>query len=92
MGELGLITSLRKDVAYSDEILNAPGSPENHALRVDNLPYAQNSQGQCLCWWEITYCIENYIYQVCEGQISPEDAMKAIQAECSALLEAELAG
>lgn len=92
MGELGLITSLRKDVAYSDEILKAPGSPEHHALRVDNLPYAQNTQGQCLCWWEITYCIENYIYQVCEGQISPEDAMKAIQAECSALLEAELAG
>lgn len=90
MSESGLITSLRKDVAYSDEVLKVDGAPENHALRVDNLPYAQNTQGQCLCWWEITTLIDNTIYQMVNNELTPEEAMTQIQTEASALLEAEL--
>lgn len=90
MGETGLITSLRKDVAYSDEMLNWEGAPEHHVLRVDTLPYGQNTQGQCLCWWEITTVIDNTIYQMVNGELTPEEAMKQIQTEASALLEAEL--
>lgn len=91
MSETGLITSLRKDVAYSDEALKTPGAPENHSLRVDNLPYAQNIQGQCLCWWEMTDVINNTIYQMVHGELTPEQAMSQIQTECEALLAAELA-
>lgn len=90
MSESGLITSLRKDVAYSDEVLKVEGAPENHALRVDNLPYAQNTQGQCLCWWEMTTVIDNSIYQMVNGELTPEEAMTQIQTECQALLDAEL--
>lgn len=92
MAETGLITPLRKDVALSEEVIDIPGAPEHHSLRVEGLPYAQNIQGQVLCWWEMTTAVDNYIYQMVEGQITPEDAMKNIQADCSALLEAELAG
>lgn len=91
MSKSGLITSLRKDVAYSDEVLKTEGAPEHHSLRVDNLPYAQNVQGQCLCWWEITSVIDNSIYQMVHGELTPEDAMKQIQTESEKLLEAELA-
>lgn len=89
MAETGLITPLRKDVALADEVINIENAPEHHALRVENVPYGQNTQGQCLCWWEMTTAIDNYIYQMVEGQITPEEAMAAIQADCSALLEAE---
>lgn len=92
MAETGLITPLRKDVALADEVINIENAPANHALRVENIPYGQNTQGQCLCWWEITTVIDNYIYQMVEGQITPEEAMTGIQADASALLEAELAG
>ena len=92
MAKTGLITPLRKDVAMLDEVLDIPGGPEHHSLRVETLPYSQNQQGQCLCWWEMTAVVDNYIYQMVEGTITPEDAMHAIQTECSALLEAELAG
>ena len=90
MAETGLITSCRKDVAYSDEVLNIKGGPEHHSLRVENIPYGQNSQGQCLCWWEMTSSIDNAIYQMVHGEITPEEAMKQAQTECEALLEAEL--
>lgn len=91
MAETGLITSARKDVAYSDEVLKVEGAPENHALRVDNIPYGQNTQGQCLCWWEMTTVIDNSIYQMVNGELTPEQAMTQIQTECQALLDAELA-
>ena len=91
MAETGLITSLRKDVAYSDECLKIENAPEHHSLRVDNLPYGQNTQGLCLCWWEMTTVIDNTIYQMVHGECTPEEAMNTIQTECSALLEAELA-
>lgn len=90
MSESGLITSMRKDVAYSDEVLKVDGAPENHALRVDNLPYAQNTQGQCLCWWEISTLIDNTIYQMVNKELTPKEAMTKIQTEASALLDAEL--
>lgn len=90
MGETGLITSCRKDVAYSDEMLKVEGGPEHHALRVDTIPYGQNSQGQCLCWWEMTAAIDNTIYQMVHDELTPEEAMKQIQTECEKLLEAEL--
>ena len=92
MGETGLITSLRKDVAYSDEMLKFDGAPEHNALRVDTIPYGENQQGQCLCWWEITTAVDNNIYKMVHGELTPEEAQAAIQAEASALLEAELAG
>lgn len=90
MGETGLITSCRKDVAYSDEMLKIEGGPEHHSLRVDTIPYGQNTQGQCLCWWEMTTVIDNTIYQMVHDELTPEEAMKQIQTECEALLDAEL--
>ena len=98
MSETGLITPLRKDVALADEVINIENAPEHHSLRVENIPYGQNTQGQCLCWWEITTVIDNYIYRMVEGEnteegkITPEEAMAGIQADATALLEAELAG
>ena len=91
MGETGLITSLRKDVAYSDEMLKFDGAPEHNALRVDTIPYGQNQQGQCLCWWEITTAVDNEIYKMVHGEETPEEAMAAIQQQASDLLDAELA-
>ncbi len=90
MSETGLITSCRKDVAYSDEVLNIKGGPEHHSLRVDNIPYGQNTQGQCLCWWEMTETVDNTIYQMVHDELTPEEAMKQIQTECEKLLDAEL--
>lgn len=90
MGETGLITSCRKDVAYSDEMLKIEGGPEHHSLRVDTIPYGQNTQGQCLCWWEMTSVIDNEIYKMVHDEITPEEAMAAIQTQCSELLEKEL--
>lgn len=88
MSGTGLITSLRKDVAYSDEALKTPGAPEHHALRVDTLPYAQNVQGQTLCWWEMNDVVNNVITQMCNDELTPEEAMKKIQEDCSAIFEA----
>jgi multiple sugar transport system substrate-binding protein len=90
MSESGLITSLRKDVAYSDEILNSEGAPEHNYLRVDTLPYGQNSQGQCLCWSEMTTVVDNTIYQMVHGELTPEEAVTQIQTQCQDLLDAEL--
>ena len=90
MAETGLITSCRKDVAYSDQVLNIQGGPANHRLRVDNIPYGQNVQGQCLCWWEITDVVSNEIYKMVHGEQTPQETMTAIQTQASALLSAEL--
>lgn len=90
MAETGLITSCRKDVAYSDEVLNIEGGPEHHSLRVDNIPYGQNTQGQCLSWNEMSEVINNTIYQMVQDELTPEEAMQQIQTQCEDLLNAEL--
>ena len=90
MGETGLITSCRKDVAYSEDILNTEGAPEHNSLRVDNIPYGQNTQGQCLSWQEMTTAVDNTIYKMVNGKLTPKQAMKKIQKDCSKLLEEEL--
>ncbi|MGI6755177.1 MAG: ABC transporter substrate-binding protein [Atopobiaceae bacterium] len=92
MGKTGLITSMRKDVAYSDDMLKFDGAPEHNSLRVDNIPYGKNQQGQCLCWGEVVTSITNNIYKMVQGEVSPEEAQAAMQQESADLLAAELKG
>lgn len=87
----GLITVINKDVSYSDEILDIPGAPENHYLRVDSLPYSVNIQAQLLCWGEMNSIYSSYMDQLKHEQITPEDCAKAIQAEWEVLVAEELA-
>lgn len=90
LSETGIFTVANLKVAMDPEVLNIEGAPEHHSVRVETVPYGQNLQGQCLCWNEMMAVYDNYIYKLYEGTITPEDCAKAIQAECSALLEAEL--
>ena len=87
----GLITTVNKDVAMSDEVLNIPGAPEHHYLRVESLPYAVNIQAQLLCWGEMNTVYSNYMDQLYHGTITPEECAKGIQEEWEVLLADELA-
>lgn len=91
LASTGLITTVNKDVAYSDEVLDIPGAPEHHSLRVDSLPYGVNLQGQLLCWEEMMTIYSNYLDQLYYNTITPEDCAAAIQAEWEVLLAEELA-
>lgn len=87
----GIFTPVNIEAATDSEILNIPGAPEHHSLRVENVSYGQNLQGQCLCWNEMIAIYDNYMYQLYEGTITPEECAKAIQGECEVLLAEELA-
>lgn len=91
MAETGLITPLRKDVALSDEVINIEGAPEHHSVRVENLPYGQNLQGQCLSWNEMMDVYSSYMSQLKDMSITPAECATAIQTECQKLLDEELA-
>ncbi|MGN0405526.1 MAG: ABC transporter substrate-binding protein, partial [Bariatricus sp.] len=90
LSETGIFTVANLNVAMDPEVLNIEGAPEHHSVRVETVPYGQNLQGQCLCWNEMIAVFDNYVYQLYEGTITPEDCAKAIQEECEVLLEAEL--
>ena len=92
LSETGIFTVANITVAMDPEVLNIPGAPEHHSVRVETIPYGQNLQGQCLCWNEMMSVFDNYMWQLYEGNITPEDCAAAIQAECEVLLAAELAG
>lgn len=87
MAETGLITPLRKDVAYSDEVLKFDGAPEHHSIRVDNLPYGQNVEGLTLAWGEMTDVFSNYMSQLKAKTITPAECATAIQTECQVILD-----
>lgn len=91
ISKTGIFTVANLDVALDPAVLEIPGAPENHAVRVETVPYGQNLQGQCLSFNEMLNVYSNYMYQLYEGTITPEECAKAIQAECSTLLETELA-
>lgn len=91
LSETGIFTVANLNVAMDPEVLNIEGAPEHHSVRVETVPYGQNLQGQCLSWNEMMAVYDNYVYQLYEGTITPEDCAKSIQEECEALLEAELA-
>ena len=88
----GIFTPVNIDAATDPEILGIPGAPEHHSLRVETVPYGQNLQGQCLCWEEMISIYNSYMDQLNRGQITPEECARAVDQECQALLDAELAG
>lgn len=88
----GIFTVANLDVAKDPEVLNIEGAPEHHSVRVETIPYGQNLQGQALSWEEMMTVYGNYMYQLYEGTITPEECARAIQAECEVLLANELAG
>lgn len=49
----GLITVIHRDIATSDEVLNIPGAPENHELRVTSLDYAITNDALLTNWEEM---------------------------------------
>lgn len=91
LASTGIFTVANKTIAMSDEVLNIPGAPEHHELRVDSIPYGSSLQGQVLCWNEMMSVYDTYIYQLYDGTITPDDCAKGIQAEWEVLLEKEIA-
>jgi multiple sugar transport system substrate-binding protein len=49
----GLITVINREIASSDEILNIPGAPDNHELRVTSLDYAITNDALLTNWEEM---------------------------------------
>ncbi len=86
----GIFTSINTDVATSDEVLDLDGAPEHHYYRSSTVEYGQNLQGQCLCWNEMMDVFQSYLDQLYAGEITAQECMDGTQADCSALLEAEL--
>ena len=90
LASTGIFTPANKVAALADETLNIPGAPEHHSLRVKNIPYGQSLQGQVLCWNEMMAVYDVYINQLYNGEITPDDCAKAIQAEWEVLFEEEM--
>lgn len=52
LAESGLITVINKDIATSEEILNIPGTPINHEIRVTTLDKAMHNDAVMVNWME----------------------------------------
>jgi len=84
---LGLITVINQQIASDPEILNGPGFPEHHALRVSSISYATNGYANIRNWQEmIEKVLQPYIDDLYANNISPEECARRIHTDLDRLL------
>jgi multiple sugar transport system substrate-binding protein len=84
---LGLITVINQQIASSPEILNGPGFPEHHALRVSSISYATNGYANLRNWQEmIERVLQPYFDDLFANNITPEECAQRVHADLDKLL------
>lgn len=77
----GLITTVDKDVAASDEVINMEGAPDNHILRVTSLDNAVNVDAKLPNWQETMDTVwQPAIDKLYNGDVTVEEALDEIQS------------
>ena len=87
LSSLGLITVINHEISGSDEVLNAPGSPEHAALRVTTIDNATNGYANLTNFIEMLDTVITPAYdRLLACTESPEDVATDIQQGMEALL------
>ncbi len=90
LAKTGLITTIHKQVASSDQVINMKGAPDNHILRVTSLDNAVNADAKLPNWQEtIDKVWSPAIDQLYNGDITVEEALKKIQTGLEEMLKEE---
>lgn len=88
LASTGLITTVDKDVASSDEVINMEGAPDNHILRVTSLDNAVNVDAKLANWQETLDTIWSpAIDQLYNGDIDVKETLELLQSELERMLE-----
>ena len=81
LASTGLITTVDKDVASSDAVINMEGAPDNHILRVTSLDNAVNVDAKLPNWTETMDMVwQPAIDKLYNGDVTVEEALEEIQA------------
>lgn len=81
LASTGLITTVDKEVASSDEVINMEGAPDNHILRVTSLDKAVNVDAKLPNWQETVDTVwQPVIDKLYNGDVTVEEALEEIQA------------
>lgn len=81
LASTGLITTVDKDVAASDEVINMEGAPDNHILRVTSLDNAVNVDAKLPNWQETMDTVwQPAIDKLYNGDVTVEEALDEIQS------------
>ncbi len=80
LAKCGLITTVNKEVAASDEVINMEGAPDNHILRVTSLDNAINADPKLSNWQEtLDMTWQPVIDQLYNQEITVEEALDQLQ-------------
>lgn len=81
LASTGLITTVDKEVAKSDEVINMEGAPDNHILRVTSLDNAINVDAKLPNWQETIDTVWSPIIdQLYNGDITVNEALEELQS------------
>ncbi|QRN85277.1 sugar ABC transporter substrate-binding protein [Clostridia bacterium] len=84
----GLITVINKDIASSDEVIDIPGAPDNHMLRVTSLDYAVHNDAMVTNWEEtITKVVTPNMQLLLDNKQDAATTSKAIHDGLVRMLE-----
>ena len=88
LASTGLITTIHKQIASSDSVINMKGAPDNHILRVTSLDNALNMDAKLTNWQEtLDIAWAPSIDKLYNGDVSVEDALNEIQTGLEDMLE-----
>lgn len=80
LASTGLITTVHKEVAASDAVINMEGAPDNHILRVTSLDNAVNTDAKVSNWQETIDTVWTpAIDQLYNGDLTVEETLDQIQ-------------
>lgn len=80
LASTGLITTVDKEVAASDAVINMEGAPDNHILRVTSLENAVNVDAKLPNWQETVDTVWGpAIDQLYNGDLTVEETLAEIQ-------------
>lgn len=88
LASTGLITTVNKEVASSDAVINMKGAPDNHILRVTSLDNAVNTDAKVTNWQETLDTVWSpAIDQLYNGDLNVKETLEQIQTGLEDMLE-----
>jgi len=88
LASTGLITTVNKEVAKSDAVINMEGAPDNHILRVTSLDNAVNADAKLTNWQETLDTVWTpVIDQLWNGDLTVKETLDEIQTGLEEMLD-----
>lgn len=88
LASTGLITTVDKEVAESDAVINMEGAPDNHILRVTSLYNAVNVDAKLTNWQETVDSVwQPAIDKLYNGDLTVKETLEKIQSGLEEMLE-----